>query len=135
MIKRILVILCLLMLTSCGVNKNNLFKLTINDEDIYVGYSKIDDINTSFDEIEVDDKGIITSLTIYPKDYDSTISINNVDIDNSISVNSLMYKGYDSNGACVVEKNVSGRVNRIVFYNNILNDDLDALDHITLSFN
>ena len=134
MSKKILVILCLLLLTSCGVNKKNLYKLTINDEDVYVGYSKKEDISLEFDSVKVDDKGIIKEITIYPKDYDSSISINNVEIDDSISVNKEMYKGYDSNGACVIDKKVSGKINRIIFYNNILNNDLDELDHITISF-
>ena len=36
--------------------------------------------------------------------------------------------------AGVVDKKVSGKINRIIFYNNILNNDLDELDHITISF-
>ena len=134
MIKKILVILCLLIITSCGVNKNNLYKLTINEEDIFVGYSKEENISFSFDEIEADDKGIITKITIYPKDLNNPLYINNIEIDDSISINQEMFKGYESNGACVVEKKVSGKINRIIFYNNILNDNLDELDHISISF-
>ena len=134
MSKKILVILCLLLLTSCGVNKKNLYKLTINDEDVYVGYSKKEDLSLEFDSIKVDDKGVIKEITIYPKDYDSSIFINNIEIDNSISINKEMYKGYESNGACVVDKKVSGKINRIIFYSNILNTDSDELDHITISF-
>ena len=45
-----------------------------------------------------------------------------------------MYNGYDSNDACIVDKKVSGKINRIIFYNNILNDSADELDHITITF-
>lgn len=134
MIKKILVVLCLLLLTSCGVNKKYLYKLTINEEDIYIGYSNIENISFSFDEIETDDKGVITKVTFYPKDIEYPIYIDNIEIDNSISIDQIMYKGYESNGACVVEKITSGKTNRIIFYNNILNDDLDELDHITITF-
>ena len=134
MSKKILVILCLLLLTSCGVNKKNLYKLTINDEDIYVGYTKGEEITTSFDELEVNEKGVITKITLYPKDYGSSISINNIEIEDSISTNKEMYNGYDSNGACIVDEKVSGKINRIIFYNNILNDSADELDHITITF-
>ena len=134
MSKKILVVLCLLLLTSCGVNKKNLYKLTINDEDIYVGYTKSEEISTSFDELEVNDKGVITKITLYPKDYESSVSINNIEIENSISTDKEMYNGYDSNGVCIVDKKVSGKINRIIFYSNILNDDIDELDHITITF-
>ena len=122
--KKILLFFCLLLLVSCGVNKNNLYKLTINDEDIYVGYTNGFQISTSFDELKTDDKGVITKITLYPKDYDSSIAINGIEIDDSISTNKDIYYGYISNGACVVEKKISGKTNRIIFYNNILNDDL-----------
>lgn len=134
MIKRTLIILCLFLITSCSVNKKDLYKLTINEEDVYVGYSNADSIFTSFDSTKTDEEGILTELTLYVKDYDSPILINDIELDPSILINKELFEGYDSNGACVVEKKVHGKNNRIVFYNNILNDNLDELDHITIFF-
>ena len=134
MIKRILIVLVLLLITSCGVNKKDLYKLTINDEDVYVGYSKKDSVISSFSEIETDDEGIITKIVLYPSEYDSSILINDVEIDDSISVDTEMYKGYIVDGQGVIDKSVSGKTNRIIFNNNIFNDNLDELDHITILF-
>ena len=134
MIKRILIVLVLLLVTSCGVNKKDLYKLTINDEDIYVGYSKKDSVVSSFSELETDDEGVITKIVLYPSEYDSSILINDVEIDDSISVDTEMYKGYIVDGQGVIDKSVSGKTNRIIFNNNIFNDNLDELDHITILF-
>ena len=134
MIKRLLIVLVLLLVTSCGVNKKDLYKLTINDEEIYVGYSKKDSVISSFSEIETDDEGVITKIVLYPSEYDSSILINDVEIDDSISVDTEMYKGYIVDGQGVIDKSVSGKTNRIIFNNNIFNDNLDELDHITILF-
>ena len=134
MIKRLLIILVILLVTSCGVNKKDLYKLTINDEDIYVGHSKKDSVVTSFSELETDDEGVITKIVLYPSEYDSSILINDVEIDDSISVDTEMYKGYIVDGQGVIDKSVSGKTNRIIFNNNIFNDNLDELDHITILF-
>lgn len=135
MIKKIgTVLFVLLILSSCSVNKKDLFNLFINDEEIIVGYTKSEDIYSSFDNIKVDEDDIITSITLYPKDYDSLIFINKVEIDSSIETMCAMYNGYMKDGLCIIEKKVKGKVNRIVLYNNVLNDDLDKLDHIVISY-
>ena len=134
MIKKLLVLICLVLVTSCSVNKKDLYKLTVNEEEIIVGYSKQESIFNTFEEIESDEKGIISKITIYPKDYDAPVLINDIELGSSISNVISLFEGYESNGAGIVEKKVHGKINRIVFYNNILNDDLDELDHITITF-
>ena len=134
MIKRLLIIICLFLITSCSVNKKDLYKLTVNEEEIIVGYSKQEAIFNTFEEIEFDEKGIVSKITIYPKDYNAPVLINDIELDSSISNIISLFEGYESNGAGVVEKKVHGKINRIILYNNILNDDLDELDHITITF-
>ena len=134
MIKKIFIILFSLLLVSCSVNKKNLYHIKVNGEEIIVGYSKKDNIFTSFDDYKIDEEGVLTSGTFYIKDYNEPIYIDDVELSLSIVENCALFEGYMSNDACVIEKKVSGRINRIVLYNNILNDNLDELDHITLLF-
>lgn len=134
MIKRLIIIICLFLITSCSVNKKDLYKLTVNEEEIIVGYSKQEAIFNTFEEIEFDEKGIVSKITIYPKDYNTPVLINDIELDSSISNIISLFEGYESNGAGVIEKKVHGKINRIILCNNILNDDLDELDHITISF-
>lgn len=134
MTKKFLLLLLLLFLSSCSINKKNLFKLNVNGESIYVGYTKISDITSTFDDIETNEDGVITRLTIYINDYSGPIFVNDYLLNDSIIDNVNGYEWYESNGAYIVEKAISNKVNRMIFYNNILNYDLDKLDHITISF-
>lgn len=134
MIKKIFIFLLILLLTSCGVNKKNLYHVVVNEEEIIVGYNKADNIFTSFEDKKQDEEGILTSATFYVKDYDAPIIINDIELSSSINENLILYEGYMSGDACVIEKKVSGKINRIIIYNNILNDNLDEVDHITVSY-
>lgn len=134
MIKKIILILFVFVLSSCSVNKKNLYHLTVDDEEVIVGYSKLDNLFTSFDECKIDDKGVITSIVIYPKDYDNQIMINNIELSNSIEENALLFEGEMIDEICAIEKKVSGKINRIIIYNNILNDNLDEVDHLVISY-
>lgn len=134
MIKKIFLVLLILLLTSCGVNKKNLYHILVNDEEIIVGYDKADNLFTSFEDGKQDEDGILTSATFYVNDYDGSFIIDEIELSPSISRNCELFGGYMSGDACVIEKKVSGKINRIVIYNNILNDDLDEVDHIIVTY-
>ena len=103
------------------------------DENLLVGYDSRDDIaGLDFvDYFECDEKDKITMFRIYLKDAGS-IAIDGYSVD-SISQSCAYFEGemYDSNGSvCLIQKDVGGRVNYVMFYGNILSDNTDETDHI-----
>ena len=134
------VLLCLILALCIVLSLNFLppkreeyYNIEADGVSLVAGYDERDVIsNLDFvDCFEYDEKDKITMFRIYLRD------AGNVKIDGhevkSISESCAYFEGemYESNGSvCLIQKDVGGKVNYVLFYGDILSDNTDETDRI-----
>lgn len=129
----ILVVCIVLSLNFLPPKREEYYNIEAGGTSLVAGYDSRDDIaGLDFvDYFECDEKDKITMFRIYLKDAGS-IAVDGYNVD-SISQSCAYFEGemYDSNGSvCLIQKDVGGRVNYVMFYGNILSDNTDETDRI-----
>lgn len=142
--KYISLILLLVLLSACAAKETDFYQLTFKDKKITVGFDdeeKLKDIKGIYDYQIIQNKkkqNIISSLTIYVNDLqDKEILINNYSINNGVKnvCEHLNGEFINNNGyACVLHQEVKKKENVVIIYGNILNDDMDKIDHLEISY-
>ena len=116
----------LLSLNFLPPKKEDFFKLTFNDREISVGYDEYLNIS-GIDHYAYDEKGKLSELVIYLNDlqeaYLNDVPLNNIE-DVCTSFNGELKQ--NNTKACLIQKDVKGKVNYVILVNNILADDEDA---------
>lgn len=133
----IIVFLCISILLSLNFlppKKEDFFKLTFNDREISVGYDEYLNIS-GIDHYAYDEKGKLSELVIYLNDvqevYLNDVPLNNIE-DVCTSFNGELKQ--NNTKACLIQKDVKGKVNYVILVNNILADDEDKIDRVEVYY-
>lgn len=139
--KIFILLLTLILLTACGVKREDFYVFTYGDKNIAVGYDETCDdfINHKKTYIEKDEKEVITYAEFYIKDLEDkgiySYSIDEVNLDSSVKSNCNKLNGrlIENNGyTCVVSKDVDSKLIVVELHGNIVNDDMDKLDRVVI---
>jgi len=140
--KKILIILItLLCLTACAAKRDDFYVFGYGTKSIAVGYDEECDefINNKKTYDEDKKKDIITYAEAYVKDLADNgylhYSIDGIDLDTSVKSNCEKLNGrlVENNGyTCVISKNTDDKLLILELHGNVLNDDMDELDHIVM---
>lgn len=124
----------LLSLNFLPPKKEDFFKLTFNDREISVGYDEYLNIS-GIDHYAYDEKGKLSELVIYLNDlqeaYLNDAPLNNIE-DVCTSFNGELKQ--NNTKACLIQKDVKGKVNYVILVNNILADDEDKIDRVEVYY-
>lgn len=133
----IIVFLCISILLSLNFlppKKEDFFKLTFNDREISVGYDEYLNIS-GIDHYAYDEKGKLSELVIYLNDlqeaYLNDVPLNNIE-DVCTSFNGELKQ--NNTKACLIQRDVKGKVNYVILVNNILADDEDKIDRVEVYY-
>lgn len=142
--KKILFILLLLLLTSCGTKRSSFYELKYNDSSVVVGCDNIsivenDEYIDSYSYyLNKNDEPILSKLVLYVDDLDNkNIYIDNHLLNEGIKETCASLKGelIDHNGyACLINKTVNKRENYILIYGDILADDINKINRIEVYY-
>lgn len=151
MFRKCSIVFLLLFLCSCKQEiveeeKVPLYKLTVGKNEITVGESSFDDEKaflkqcSEFHTSLINDVLTVSSITLYLDDVRGKIKIDDDDLNRKLGIEKACYlyngKYIEKNGhVCIVSKQTNdGHLNTISFYSDILNDDVDKIDHIIVEF-
>jgi len=135
--KKLLLVLCLFMLSACG---NKYYVISVGEEKITVGKDTTIPTNENINyKTYTDKKGneVLSEISFLVDDVDSEIKINDVSINDSVKSLCDSFNGeysYKLNETCLIHKTVSNRENYIIISGNILNDNVDKIDNITVGY-
>ncbi|MGN1405002.1 MAG: hypothetical protein ACI4WM_01925 [Erysipelotrichaceae bacterium] len=129
----ILVLCIVLSLNFLPPKREEYFDIEADDISLVAGYDEGNVIaGLDFvDYYECDEKDKITMFRIYLKDA-GNVKVDGHDV-SSISESCAYFEGemYESNGSvCLIQKDVGGKVNYVLFYGDILSDNTDETDRI-----
>lgn len=114
--------------------KEEFYKLTVNDSDIYVGYDEY--LNYSgINHYAYDEKGKLSELVVYLSDVNN-ISLDDNPLDNIEDI-CTKFNGelkYNNTKACLIQKDVYGKVNYVILVNDILDDDINKIDRVEVYY-
>lgn len=143
----------LFLLCACSSNsqtvveeKDPLYTISIGKDSITVGESSFEDskeflkMTSEFHTKLINDILTVSSITIYADDIKGKIRIDDEKLDKRLGIEKTcyLYNGeyIEKNGhVCIVSKQVNDHLNTISFYGDILNDDVDKIDHIIVEYN
>ena len=124
----------LLSLNFLPPKKEDFFKLTFNDREISVGYDEYLNIS-GIDHYAYDEKGKLSELVIYLNDvqevYLNDVPLNNIE-DVCTSFNGELKQ--NNTKACLIQKDVKGKVNYVLLVNDILDDDINKIDRVEVYY-
>ena len=137
--KKILIILFLLISVFLSLNflppkKEDFYKLSFSDREISVGYDEY--LNyTGISHYAYDEKGKLSELVIYLDDV-GMIYLDDVLLDNLENVCSTFNGELKENNtkACLIQKDVKGKVNYVLLVNDILDDDINKIDRVEVYY-
>lgn len=137
-------LLILLLIFGCKAKKEDFYNLTFENTTIAVGYDNTDVINDNlhindFDYyVDKKENEILNYIEIYVNDLDNKdIYIDDYKLGESITSTCSDLNGelVSNNGnACVLHKKVKDKENIAIFYGDILNDNIDLIDRIEISY-
>ena len=137
--KKILIIIFLLISVFLYLNflppkKEDFYKLSFSDREISVGYDEY--LNyTGISHYAYDEKGKLSELVIYLDDV-GMIYLDDVLLDNLENVCSTFNGELKENNtkACLIQKDVKGKVNYVLLVNDILDDDINKIDRVEVYY-
>ena len=137
--KKILIIIFLLISVFLSLNflppkKEDFYKLSFSDREISVGYDEY--LNyTGLSHYAYDEKGKLSELVIYLDDV-GMIYLDDVLLDNLENVCSTFNGELKENNtkACLIQKDVKGKVNYVLLVNDILDDDINKIDRVEVYY-
>ena len=137
--KKILIIIFLLISVFLSLNflppkKEDFYKLSFSDREISVGYDEY--LNyTGISHYAYDEKGKLSELVIYLDDV-GMIYLDDVLLDNLENVCSTFNGELKENNtkACLIQKDVKGKVNYVLLVNDILDDDINKIDRVEVYY-
>ena len=137
--KKILIIIFLLISVFLSLNflppkKEDFYKLSFSDREISVGYDEY--LNyTGISHYAYDEKGKLSELVIYLDDV-GMIYLDVVLVDNLENVCSTFNGELKENNtkACLIQKDVKGKVNYVLLVNDILDDDINKIDRVEVYY-
>lgn len=138
--KKLSIFLLLILCACTSIRKDDLYSINIDGTNYVVGYDDSSFINENIDSYSLttlNDKEVLSSLTVYVNDVNS-ISIDSISISDSISETCSLLNGEmeNNNGyVCLVSKRVNRHDNYILIYGDILDDNLDRTDRVEIHFN
>jgi len=134
--KKMLLILCLFLLSSCG---SKYYVLSVGEKNITVGKddpSVLEGTNIEYETyIDEKDNEILKEIYLIVDSTNEEIKINNKEIASSVKETCNELGGeysYDLTETCLIHKTVNVRENYIIIRGNILNDNVDEVDNITI---
>jgi len=139
--KAILILIMALFLSACAAKRDDFYVFKYGVKSVAVGYDETcDDFITSKKTYDEDKKKeIITYAEAYVKDLADNgylhYSIGDVELDTSVKSNCEKLNGrlVENKGyTCVISKNTDDKLLILELHGNILNDDMDELDHIIM---
>ena len=136
--KKILLVLCLLLLTGC---KDNYYVLTLNEKTITVGKDTkevIEDEKIQYETfVDKKENEILKSISFNVEDINKKMKIDEYELTKGVKETCEDLSGehsYSLNEACLISKTVKNRENYIIIRGNVLNDDVDEIDNITVGY-
>lgn len=137
--KKILIIIFLLISVFLSLNflppkKEDFYKLSFSDREISVGYDEY--LNyTGISHYAYDEKGKLSEFVIYLDDV-GMIYLDDVLLDNLENVCSTFNGELKENNtkACLIQKDVKGKVNYVLLVNDILDDDINKIDRVEVYY-
>lgn len=137
--KKILIIIFLLISVFLSLNflppkKEDFYKLSFSDREISVGYDEY--LNyTGISHYAYDEKGKLSELVIYLDDV-GMLYLDDVLLDNLENVCSTFNGELKENNtkACLIQKDVKGKVNYVLLVNDILDDDINKIDRVEVYY-
>lgn len=129
----ILAICIVLSLNFLPPKKEEYYNIQVDGVTLAAGYDEAADYDF-IDYYEADDKGRFAMFRIYLDDT-AGVLIDGHDI-SSISESCAYFEGelFESNGSvCLIQKDVGGKVNYVMFYGDILSDNTDETDRIEVN--
>lgn len=137
--KKILIIIFLLISVFLSLNflppkKEDYYKLSFSDREISVGYDEY--LNyTGISHYAYDEKGKLSELVIYLDDV-GMLYLDDVLLDNLENVCSTFNGELKENNtkACLIQKDVKGKVNYVLLVNDILDDDINKIDRVEVYY-
>ena len=140
--KKVLVILLAILLVGCTTKREEYYILSFDDKSIAVGYDhkevlegiNVDSYSTYLNKKEEE---IINKVVLYVDDINSLIYLDAYPLNKGIKETCADLRGelINNNGyACVLEKEVDKGHDYIVIYGDILDDDMNKIDRIEVSY-
>lgn len=137
--KKILIIIFLLISVFLSLNflppkKEDFYKLSFSDREISVGYDEY--LNyTGISHYAYDEKGKLSELVIYLDDV-GMLYLDDVLLDNLENVCSTFNGELKENNtkACLIQKDVKGKVNYVLLVNDILDDNINKIDRVEVYY-
>jgi len=139
--KLFVILISLLCLSACTTKRDDFYVFNYGVKSIAVGYDETCDefISSKKTYNEDSKKEIITYAEAYIKDLADNgylhYSINDVELDTSVKSNCEKLNGrlVENKGyTCVISKNVDDKLLILELHGNVLNDNMDELDHIIM---
>ena len=136
--KKLLFIILLILISACKMKKDDYYIISTDSEEFVVGYDK--ELDTSlpieYEISTIDNKELLTKLVIYLNDLDSSLYLNDYKLI-SIKDTCSYFDGehiYKNGNACILGKRLKKHDNYVIFYSDILSDDLDKIDRIEVHY-
>ena len=137
--KKILIIIFLLISVFLSLNflppkKEDFYKLSFSDREISVGYDEY--LNyTGISHYAYDEKGKLSELVVYLDDV-GMLYLDDVLLDNLENVCSTFNGELKENNtkACLIQKDVKGKVNYVLLVNDILDDNINKIDRVEVYY-
>lgn len=140
--KKLLIIFLLLLLVGCATKREEYYVLSFDDRSIAIGYDGIEalegiNIDSYSTYLNNKEEEIINKVVIYVDDIDSLFYLDEYPLNKGIKETCADLKGelINNNGyACVLEKEVDKGHDYVVIYGDILDDDINKIDRIEISY-
>ena len=140
--KKLLIIFIAILLVGCATKREEYYVLSFDDKSIAVGYDNVEvlegiNVDSYSTYLNKKEEEIINKIVIYVDDIGSLIYLDDYPLNKGIKETCGNLKGelINNNGyACVLEKEVDKGHDYIVIYGDILDDDINRIDRIEVSY-
>lgn len=139
--KKLIILLLLLMLIGCSPKKEDFYNLKIGDYTFVVGYDEEIQENEFINDYSFyeDEKGnkSLNYIEIYLDDVNSDIYIDEYKLDKGLKDSCLDLNGElidDNSISCVLHKEIKDKDNVVVISNDILEDNINEIKRIEVSY-
>ncbi len=128
----------LLLLFGCRANKEDLYSLSIGNNQIVVGYDEsiLDSLAIEYSISNINKKEVVSKIIYYLADSENDAYLNGYKLE-SIKDTCDYFKGdltYKNGNTCIFGKKIKSHDNYVILYSDILSDDLDNIDRIEIYY-